>query len=80
MGKGSRLRPVNRDKFSESWSKFFGKSEKSESTAAKLLCACDGRACKGVCREKNLYRKRIAKDMDRCPSAYKIEETDVNKR
>lgn len=49
----------------------------------KLLCACDGRACKGSCRETNLYRKRsweqILKgnkreitpiETNKCPAAY----------
>ncbi len=39
-------------------------------SSLKLLCACDGRACKGVCREKNLYRKRVDKNMPKCPAAY----------
>jgi len=33
-----------------------------------LKCACNGKACDGVCRKLNLFRKR--KTLDRCPAAY----------
>lgn len=34
----------------------------------KYLCACNKRSCDGICREKNLYRKR--KNLKICPAAY----------
>jgi hypothetical protein len=37
----------------------------------KIQCACDGRICEGICREKNLHRKR--KDFNTCPAAYPRE-------
>jgi len=40
----------------------------------EILCACNGKPCKGVCREKHLYRKR--KWADRCPSAFTIDEKE----
>ena len=46
----------------------------------KTECACDRKGCKGICREKNLNRKRVAVDkngnsmLKRCPSAYNVDE------
>lgn len=34
----------------------------------ELLCACNKKPCEGICREKNLYRKR--KELKICPAAY----------
>lgn len=39
---------------------------------SRILCACNGKICEGLCKEKNLYRKR--KDLDRCPAAYDEQE------
>jgi len=39
---------------------------------SKLLCACNGKLCDGICKEKNLYRKR--KDLDRCPAAFEKQK------
>jgi len=38
-------------------------------TGLTLLCACNGKPCKGICRETNLIRKRT--DESCCPSAYR---------
>lgn len=34
----------------------------------KIKCACTGKDCEGICREKHLYRKR--KSLKHCPAAY----------
>ena len=44
----------------------------------KTECACHRGGCEGICREKNLNRKRVAVDkkgntmLKRCPSAYDV--------
>ena len=48
----------------------------------KIECSCDRKGCNGICREKNLNRKRVAVDkkgnsmLKRCPAAYKVDEND----
>ena len=47
----------------------------------KIECACHREGCNGICRERNLNRKRVAVDkkgnsiLKRCPSAYTVDET-----
>jgi len=49
------------------------KPNSEQKVVKNLLCACNGLPCKGLCHEKNLYRKRKNKDLDMCPSAYEKE-------
>ena len=53
--------PSNKKKYNENFDKIFLPD-------AKIMCACNGKACVGECREKNLERKR--KDMKYCPAAF----------
>lgn len=64
MGKTDKYRPVDKKKYDSEYSRIF--------MTEKVMCACDGRACKGICREKNLFRKR--KDLTHCPAAHTVEE------
>ena len=49
----------------------------------KIECACHRGSCVGVCREKNLNRKRVAVDkhgksmLERCPAAYSVDDKEV---
>ena len=44
-----------------------------------INCSCSGRKCDGVCREKNLNRKRVMVDkhgiplLKKCPAAYDVD-------
>ena len=48
----------------------------------KIECACHRGSCVGICREKNLNRKRVAVDkkgnsmLKRRPAAYTVDEND----
>lgn len=64
MSKGDTYRKVDKKKYDAEYSRIF--------MSEKVLCACDGRSCKGICREKNLFRKR--KDLTHCPAAFQVEE------
>lgn len=48
-----------------------------------IQCSCDRKGCKGICREKNLHRKRVAVDkhgepiLKRCPAAYNENDRET---
>jgi len=41
-----------------------------------IKCACNGKKCEGVCREKHLHRKRTF--LKRCPAAYDVKAAHEN--
>lgn len=43
----------------------------------KILCACNNKPCAGICREKNLNRKRA--DKSACPAAFVPQKPRVKR-
>jgi len=47
----------------------------------KILCACTGKECEGICRKEHLYRKRKWTDLPNvCPSSYIKREEERRKK
>lgn len=46
----------------------------------KILCACNGLECEGICRQNHLHHKRDwAIPKDRCPAAYCKENKNARR-